>query len=54
VAGQQDFILGPPSCREVADGIASARLSVLRDVGHLPWVEDPEQFAITVRRFLDE
>jgi proline-specific peptidase len=53
VAGQQDFILGPPSCREVADGLANARLSVLRDVGHLPWIENPEQFAITVRTFLD-
>jgi proline-specific peptidase len=54
VAGQQDFILGPPSCREVADGIASARLHVLRDVGHLPWVENPEEFATTVRTFLDD
>jgi proline-specific peptidase len=54
VAGQQDFILGPPSCREVADGIANSGLSVLRDVGHLPWVENAEEFVTTVRTFLDD
>jgi len=41
VAGEKDFILGPPACREVADGIADARLEVLNDVGHLPWSRAP-------------
>ena len=54
VAGQEDFILGPPACREVADGIANARLEVLEEVGHLPWVESPELFASTVRAFLGD
>jgi pimeloyl-ACP methyl ester carboxylesterase len=54
VAGQEDFILGPPACREVAEGITSARLEVLQDVGHIPWVESPEKFAATVRTFLDD
>ena len=54
VAGERDFILGPQACWEVADGIPNARLEVLHDVGHLPWVERPERFASTVATFLSE
>jgi proline iminopeptidase len=53
VAGREDFILGPAACREVADGIANARLEILDDVGHLPWVENPTEFAAVVMAFLD-
>jgi proline iminopeptidase len=53
VAGREDFILGPAACCEVADGIANARLEVLDDVGHLPWVENPTEFAAVVMAFLD-
>jgi proline-specific peptidase len=53
VAGEEDFILGPPACREVARGIAGARLEVLEGVGHMPWVENPEAFARTVTDFVD-
>ena len=53
LAGEEDFILGPESCREVADGIADARLEVLDGVGHMPWVEAPEAFAATVGSFLE-
>jgi proline iminopeptidase len=53
VAGEEDFILGPPACREVAAGIANARLEVLHGVGHMPWVESPEAFAATVSDFVD-
>ncbi len=52
VAGEKDFILGPSACREVADGIAGARLVVLEDVGHIPWVERPGEFASTITSFL--
>jgi proline iminopeptidase len=54
VAGREDFILGPAACREVADGIANAHLEVLEDVGHLPWVERPKEFAAVVMAFLDD
>jgi pimeloyl-ACP methyl ester carboxylesterase len=53
VAGEEDFILAPPACREVAEGIANARLEVLEGVGHMPWVENPEAFTVTVTDFLD-
>ena len=53
VAGEKDFILGPAACREVAEGIANARLEVLEGVGHLPWIERPEAFVLTVSSFLN-
>jgi proline iminopeptidase len=53
VAGEKDFILGPAACREVADGIAHASLEVLEGVGHLPWIERPEEFVLTVSSFLN-
>jgi pimeloyl-ACP methyl ester carboxylesterase len=53
VAGERDFMLGPRACREVAEGIPSARLEVLEDVGHMPWIERPEAFAAAVGDFLD-
>jgi pimeloyl-ACP methyl ester carboxylesterase len=54
VAGEKDFLLGPAACREVTDGIANARLEVLEDVGHLPWVERPADFAAAVGAFLSD
>jgi proline iminopeptidase len=53
VAGEADFILGPPACREVAEGIANARLEVLEGVGHMPWVERPQAFVATVSDFVN-
>lgn len=52
IAGQEDFILGPAPCKEVADGIANARLEILADVGHMPWAERPEPFAGVIEEFL--
>jgi pimeloyl-ACP methyl ester carboxylesterase len=54
VAGEKDFILGPAACREVADGITNARLEVLGDAGHFPWVERPGEFVATVSAFLSD
>lgn len=53
LAGEKDFILGPHACQEVAEGIAGARLQVLEDVGHMPWVERPAAFIAAVSDFLD-
>jgi proline iminopeptidase len=53
LAGGEDFILGPTACREVAEGIANARLEVFEGVGHMPWVEAPEAFAAAVAEFVD-
>ncbi len=52
VAGEHDFILGPDACREVADAIADARLAVIADVGHMPWIERSGEFRSLVEGFL--
>ena len=52
VVGAQDPVLGPASAREVADGIADARLEIIEDAGHFPWIEQPERFEHVVADFL--
>src|SRR5437868_13359436 len=45
IAGEDDFILGPDVCREVAEGIANSRFEVLPNVGHILWIDCPTDFA---------
>jgi pimeloyl-ACP methyl ester carboxylesterase len=52
ITGQDDFICGPVCARELADGIAGAKLELLRNCGHLVFVEQPDRFAAEVWRFL--
>ena len=51
VVGTEDFILGPASAMEVAEGIEGAELVQLPGVGHFPWIEDPSAFADAVAPF---
>ena len=53
VVGAEDFILGPSSAVEVADGIEDAEVVELPGVGHFPWIEDPAAFAAAVAPFND-
>jgi pimeloyl-ACP methyl ester carboxylesterase len=52
ITGEDDFICGPVSARELAAGIDGARLELLSDCGHFVFVEQPEQFAEAVTSFL--
>jgi pimeloyl-ACP methyl ester carboxylesterase len=52
ITGEDDFICGPVSAREVADGIDGAQLVLLADCGHFVFVEQPERFAEAIRSFL--
>ena len=52
VVGESDPVLGPVSAREVVDGLPDARLEIIEDAGHFPWVEQPERFERVVREFL--
>jgi proline iminopeptidase len=54
VAGEKDFLIDPPVCREIAHGIPDARLETLEGAGHLPWFERPEEFTSAVRTFLSD
>jgi proline iminopeptidase len=52
IAGEQDFVCGPASARELVDGIPDARLVLLADSGHWVFFEQSEQFAAAVASFL--
>jgi proline-specific peptidase len=52
IAGEQDFICGPASARELSAGIPDSRLALLADAGHWVFFEQGERFAAAVRQFL--
>jgi pimeloyl-ACP methyl ester carboxylesterase len=52
VTGEEDFICGPASAREIAAGIPEARLCLLPGLGHMTFVEDPDAFREPVAEFL--
>lgn len=52
IAGEEDFICGPASARELANGIAGARLVLLPGAGHWIFFEQRERFSEAVTAFL--
>ncbi len=54
VAGDQDEITPPDSLREIHRGISGSRFIIIPNAGHVPPVEQPEQFAEVLRDFLDQ
>jgi proline iminopeptidase len=52
IAGEDDFITGPPSAAEIGEGIASARTVLLPNTGHFVFVEAPDVFRQAVLAFL--
>jgi pimeloyl-ACP methyl ester carboxylesterase len=52
IAGEQDFITGPVCAAELAEGIPSPETVVLPGVGHMIFVEGPEQVREAVLSFL--
>lgn len=52
ITGEQDFVCGPASGGELAEGIAGARLVVIPDAGHMTYFEQPERFVVEVLTFL--
>lgn len=51
VWGPQDFVGGPEFGRQVAHAMPNAQL-VVKGVGHLPWLQDPEGVAAATADFL--
>lgn len=54
VVGEDDFICDVVSAREMAGAIPGARLTVIPEAGHFPWVEQPAAFRAALDRFLTE
>jgi proline-specific peptidase len=52
ITGEKDFITGPACGAELAEGIPGAESVVLPDVGHMIFVEAPEEFRAAVLAFL--
>jgi len=52
LTGEQDFITGPVCSTELAEGIPAAETAVLPGVGHMTFVEAPEEFGDAVLSFL--
>ncbi|WP_371497877.1 alpha/beta hydrolase [Kitasatospora sp. NBC_00374] len=53
VAGGRDGLIGTAPARLVAACHPRARLEVMAESGHRPWVEEPEEFRSIVAGFLD-
>jgi pimeloyl-ACP methyl ester carboxylesterase len=52
ITGERDFITGPACSAELAEGVAGAETVVLPGIGHMAFVEAPEQFGDAVLSFL--
>jgi pimeloyl-ACP methyl ester carboxylesterase len=55
ITGEEDRYAPPDAMRKFAGQLPEGtRFEVMRDCGHLPFLEQPEAFAEIVERFLDE
>lgn len=54
IAGSEDGSTPPDLVRETAELIKGSRFHLIRDAGHLPCVEKPEEYAETLITFLKE
>jgi proline iminopeptidase len=50
--GSHDFICSPVQARTIHEGIRGSQLVEFENSGHLPWLEEPDAFFSTVRRFV--
>jgi len=54
VVGEDDLLTPPALARTIAERIAGARLTIIKNAGHLPNVERPQEFNAAVLPFLLE
>jgi pimeloyl-ACP methyl ester carboxylesterase len=54
LTGEYDFSCTPEDTRQTAEKIAGARFTVMKDIGHFPMSENPEQFRKYLAPVLDE
>src|SRR5262249_16712596 len=52
VWGERDRLVPPAHARAYAEGLPDARLVLIPDAAHYPYVEAPERFAQSVQQFL--
>ena len=54
INGDDDAMCSMDAARKVSGSILDARLEFVENAGHLPWLEQPEQFFPIVQKFLEE
>jgi len=55
ITGEEDRYASPDAVRNFADQLPEGtRVEVMRDCGHLPFLEQPAEFAEIIQRFLNE
>jgi pimeloyl-ACP methyl ester carboxylesterase len=52
LVGEQDALTPVEAAREIADGIAGAKLAIVPDCGHLSTLEQPEAVSRALREWL--
>lgn len=52
--GRHDVFYGPHESDRISRHLPGARMVVLEDGGHLPWVEEPDRFMAAVREWLGD
>ncbi len=53
LVGRHDVICGPAQSERIARRMPNARLVVLEESGHLPWMDDPDGFLAAVQEWLN-
>jgi pimeloyl-ACP methyl ester carboxylesterase len=54
VLGDDDMLLSPQRGHEVAALFPEGRCEIMRDAGHVPFLDDPEHFEALVGKFVEE
>jgi len=54
VVGEEDMLTPPSLARSMAERIAGARLTIIKNAGHLPNIERPRAFNAALLPFLLE
>jgi pimeloyl-ACP methyl ester carboxylesterase len=54
VIGDDDFLLSPTGAAELAAQFPDGRHEIMPKAGHVPYVDDAEQFQAIVRSFVKE
>lgn len=54
LVGRHDVVTAPAQARRIARRIAGAHVVTFEHSGHLPWLEQPDEFFAVLRAWLDE
>jgi pimeloyl-ACP methyl ester carboxylesterase len=54
VCGEHDALCPPDIARELTTRMRDAHLTVIRDAGHIPHLDQPQSVATTINQFLNQ